>query len=314
MFPKMRTKYNVCGSKGAVMFLPIVHVFYLLGCGNPNLSKDTSHMTNDIDKAIKCNGLEQLCDRTLHEVAFLRAHNAHASQERGYSPFAMNHFFAIPTQLRDGVRSINLDLYDQDGELLFCHGFCELGSQIASELVQEIFDFLKENPYEVIIIDLQDESNGRSAEVFVDLEPYLWVQEEPFESWPTLREMIEKNTRIVLFGNPRENDPKWLLSKSQWWYSNGWYYENPEDLNCDLTENMIQNGFYEVTHVLTNPLAHPDLAESINHQPMIGEHLQKCISEVGFVNFLSVDFYSIGDGIQVIHALNQGKDVIWNGQ
>ena len=94
----------------------------------------------------KCNGLEELCDRNLHEVSFLRTHNAHASEEREYSPFAMNHFFAIPTQLEDGVRSLNLDLYDYNGELLFCHGFCDLGSQPAEELIQEIVDFLSDNP------------------------------------------------------------------------------------------------------------------------------------------------------------------------
>ena len=54
---------------------------------------------------------------------------------------------------------------------------------------------------------------------------------------------------------------RWLLSKADWWYSNGWYYEEPEDLDCELAEDKIMFGFYEVTHVLTNPLAHPDLAE-----------------------------------------------------
>ena len=57
-----------------------------------------------------------------------------------------------------------MDLYDYEGELLFCHGFCDLGSQPANELVQEILDFLSNNPNEVLLIDLQDESNGRSAE------------------------------------------------------------------------------------------------------------------------------------------------------
>ena len=42
-----------------------------------------------------------------------------------------------------------------------------------------------------------------------------------------------------------------------------------------MAEDKIMFGFYEVTHVLTNPLAHPDLAESINYQPVIGNHVQR---------------------------------------
>ena len=56
--------------------------------------------------------------------------------------------------------------------------------------------------------------------------------------------------------------------------------------------------------MLTTPLAHPDNAEAINHQPVIGEHVQRCVDEVGFVNLLAVDFYSIGDGLEVIEQLN----------
>ena len=133
-----------------------------------------------------CNGLEELCDKPLNEVAFLRTHNAHASEERGYTSFSMNHFFAIPTQLDDGVRSLNMDLYDVEGELLFCHGFCELGAQPAEELVTEIEDFLNTNPHEVLLLDLQDETSGRAPEVFSALEPFL-TKLDSQNAWPTLR-------------------------------------------------------------------------------------------------------------------------------
>ena len=274
-------------------------------------SSKTEINTDTREEIQECNGLKDLCDRKLHEVSFLRTHNANASEEREYSPFAMNHFFAIPTQLKDGVRALNLDLYDYEGELLFCHGYCDLGSQPADELVREILDFLSDNPNEVLVIDLQDESNGRSAEAFLSLENHLYARNVDLDSWPTLGELIQDEKRVLLFGSPTESDPDWLLSKTDWWYSNGWYYQEPADLDCELTEDKIMYGFYEVTHVLTNPLAHPDLAESINHQPVIGTHVQRCMEEVGFVNFISVDFYSLGDGLKVVEAINKGQDVTW---
>ena len=220
----------------------------------------------------------------------------------------MNHFFAIPTQLDDGVRSLNMDLYDVDDELLFCHGFCDLGSQPAQDLVVEIEAFLKDNPHEVLLLDLQDESNGRASEAFSPLEPFLFDLSAT-NAWPTLWEMITSERRVLLFGDRLESDPSWLLDKDAWIYSNGWHYESPEDLGCTLRNPVIESGLYEVTHVLTSPLAHPDLAELINHQPAIGAHLQQCLDEVGFVNMLSVDFYSIGDGLSVVDALNRGLPV-----
>ncbi len=261
--------------------------------------------TTELRPPLLCNGLEELCNRPLNETAFLRTHNAHASEERGYHQLSMNHFFAIPTQLRDGVRALNADLYEYEGELVFCHGYCDLGLQPAEELVLELVDFLKNNPNEVLLIDLQDESNGRAAEAFLSLAPWLHPLSTE-TAWPTLGELIELDQRVLLFGSRQDSDPEWLLDKSSWIYSNGWHYEEPEDLNCELRNDQLENGLYEMTHVLTNPLAHPDLAESINHQPFIGEHLKQCIDEVGFVNQLSVDYYSIGDGLAVIEALNRG--------
>ena len=275
-------------------------LFLLISCNAP---------IQDDSSAMLCNGLEELCDKPLNEVAFLRTHNSHASQERGYTSFSMNHFLAIPTQLNDGVRSLNMDLYDVDGELLFCHGFCDLGSQPAEDLVTEIEDFLIANPHEILLLDLQDESNGRAAEAFSSLEPFFFNLDTP-NAWPTLSEMIDVDQRVLLFGERNDSDPSWLQDKDTWIYSNGWHYEAPEELDCTLRGSVVDNGLYEVTHVLTSPLAHPDLAEEINHQPLIGEHLQQCLNEVGFVNMLSVDFYSIGDGLEVIKALNKGLPVV----
>ena len=160
-------------------------LFIFIACSTP--PKENLEVT-----ALLCNGLEELCDKPLNEVAFLRTHNAHASEERGYTSFSMNHFFAIPKQLNDGVRSLNMDLYDFEGELLFCHGFCELGSQPAEDLILEIEHFAHEHPNEIILLDLQDESNGRAAEAFDILEPLL-NRHSSSESWPTLSEIIEQS-------------------------------------------------------------------------------------------------------------------------
>lgn len=238
----------------------------------------------------RCNGAIALCERTVDEVAFLRAHNAHASEERGYHLASRNHTFAIPTQLEDGVRSLNIDVYEWEDELATCHGFCELGTQPFDEVLNEISTFLDENPSETILVDFQDEATDGAIEAAISGHAlgdrvYEQVAGEP---WPTLGEL---GGRLVPLDGGHV-------------YGTGWDYDTPEELDCTVQGEVLDGGLYEVTHVLTNPIASPDNAEWINHQPVIGDHVRDCVDEVGFINLLSVDYYSVGDGLEVIDALN----------
>jgi len=239
-----------------------------------------------------CNGALHLCDLAVDEVAFLRTHNSHASEERGYTQLSWNHFEAIPTQLRDGVRALNLDVYEQDGALTLCHGICGLGSQPFDEALSEIEQFLVDHPRQVVLLDFQDETPAGRLEEGLSAHSLsrLRLDQAPGDRWPTLAEMIEDETTLVVLDGHT--------------YETGWSYWTPEDLDCAPTTDPARNLLYEVTHVLTNPLASPANAEQINHQPVIGDHVQRCLDEVGFINLLSVDFYSIGDAVPVVAELN----------
>ena len=271
-----------------------VLLLFLVGCGAP-----------EVVEATGCNGADHLCERTVNQVAFLRAHNSHATDERGYNAWSRNHWYAIPTQLADGVRALNIDVYEEEGQLLLCHGFCGLGSQPLDEALTEIAYFLNDNSREVVILDFQDESpdgalvEALSAHPLTDL-AYTYTG----AAWPTLRTLIEDGTPLLLLGGPEEGDPSWVNSESEIKYGTHWAYEAPDELECITTSDPTEFGLYEVTHILTNPIASVENAEAINHQPLIGEHIDQCVAEVGFVNLLSIDYYSIGDGQTVVDGLN----------
>lgn len=239
-----------------------------------------------------CNGSELLCDRSVQEVAFLRTHNSHASEERGYTAFNWNHHFAIPTQLAEGVRALNVDVYDFEGQLQACHGPCELAAQPFVDVLDEIEGHLAGDPGAVLLIDFQDEAAEGAIEAAIDAHAIgqrVHVQ-DPALPWPTLAELLDAGTGLVtLDGNV---------------YGTGWSYEEPEDLDCVVQGEAFETGLYEVTHVLTNPLASPANAEAINHDPVLSDHIDRCVAEVGFVNQVSIDFYSIGDGLALIDRLN----------
>lgn len=236
-----------------------------------------------------CNGQDHLCERALDEVAFLRAHNSHASHERGYHLVAANHTWAIPTQLEDGVRSLNVDVYEWEGQLAACHGFCDLGTQPFDEILDEVHTFLVENDREVVLIDFQDEAPAGAIDQAIaahDLNSLVYLHDSG-TPWPTLEEL---GGRLVMTAGHV--------------YGTGWKYDEPEDLDCTVQSEPFEHGLYEVTHVLTNPIASPENAEAINHEPVIGDHVDACVAEVGFINMLSVDYYSVGDTLAVIDELN----------
>ena len=57
--------------------------------------------------------------------------------------------------------------------------------------------------------------------------------------------------------------------------------------------------------MLTDPIASPSLADQVNHDPGLTERLLACEAENGHIpNIVSVDFYSVGDTVTAVRALN----------
>ncbi len=266
----------------------------LLGCAEP-----------EPQPYLGCNGHEPLCERSFLEQAVLRSHNSHASWDRGYHQVAANHYRAIPDQLADGVRSLNVDVYEVEGELVACHGFCELGMQPFSEILDEIDAFLGAREREVVQLDFQDETGPGVLAAAIGEHP-LSSRAAALEDggWPSLGEMVEAGEQVIVMGARVEGDPDWMHDMGARVYGTHWQYDTPEELECVVSGEAIEGGLYEVTHVLTNPVSHPDNADLINYDPVLSEHIDRCVDEVGFVNRVSIDYYSVGDGLALIDRLN----------
>ena len=94
----------------------------------------------------KCNGAADLCARPYDEVAYATTHNAYNADDEGYA--FPNQTHGITRQLRDGVRALMLDIYDQEGDVLLYHGFYSeiLGFGRLADALAEIARFLSANP------------------------------------------------------------------------------------------------------------------------------------------------------------------------
>ncbi len=254
-----------------------------------------------------CNGLESNCEKRFDEVVYATTHNAFSSEEDGFR--APNQTHAIPRQLADGVRALMLDTYSEDGEVLLCHGFCSsfLGERPLVDALVEIREFLRCHPAEVVTIIF--ESYATSAEVAAAFEAsgaidYVHAQalEEP---WPTLAEMIAADDRLVVFTDDGGGDHPWY--HDVWAYARETPYAAaaPEELECEGGRGPADAGLLIFNHFLTEISGSPDLADMVNHDPFLSERIAGCEATLGQeVNFVTVDFYEIGDAIAAVAAQN----------
>jgi hypothetical protein len=258
-----------------------------------------------IESVSLCNGKEYLCDRPIDKVAFPATHNSMSSAENEW--IAPNQHYAIPQQLEDGIRGLNLDTYSWEEKAYVCHGFCQLGAQPLNEVFEEIKLFLQSNPNEIILITFQSDLSAElTLNSFHESNLYenLYVH-TLYDPWPTLMELIQNQTQVVAFSN-FDGGP--LGYHKQWvhWVDNPYSAREVEDFSCTLDRGDEETAtLFNVNHFLTKPIALEQLAQQANINPNLSEHVFSCWQETGrFPNQVLVDFYNIGDLFTVVDQLN----------
>lgn len=255
-----------------------------------------------------CNGLVELCDTQVPHALFAGTHNSMSAQEEGW--IAPNHIYPIPTQLNDGIRALNIDTYWWEEEAYMCHGYCEIGAQPLSYASNSIVEFLKEDPNSVIIITFQSTLSAEETLLpFADsgLLSELYHHETGTE-WPTLRTLIENQTRLILFSNLDGGRIDGYMSQWEHWLDNPYSAQSLEDFACIPDRGDANTAtLYNINHFLTNPVAQQTLAEEANAESVLADHIDRCIDDTDFhPTQVLVDFYSIGKTIEVVHQYNQG--------
>ena len=154
-----------------------------------------------------CNGNAALCDRQYPNVAQIGTHD---SAFVGSLP-QDNQDESVTSQLNAGIRFLQGQTHnDPFGTLSLCHTSCyELDSGSLVSYLTTVKSWLDANPNEVLTLLL---TNGDSLDVSVfdtayttsGLKSYAFIPASspgvlPIDSWPTLRELIAANTRLVAF-------------------------------------------------------------------------------------------------------------------
>ena len=256
----------------------------------------------------QCNGSIDLCSKQYNEVAYLTTHNAFNSDEDGL--LFPNQSYNISSQLNDGVRGLMIDVYNHFGTPTAYHSVFMLGTIPLSDIFNDIKTFLDNNPNEVVTIilecyvtanDIEDEINQAG------LSNYLYIHNS---GWPTLQSMIDNDNRLVIFSDVDD------ASSSQDWYHYVWEYAvethysvgNINDFTCDFNRGDPLNDLFIFNHFVTDATLGYGLyneSNDVNANPFFINRALNCQTQTNkFPNFVTVDYYELGDGLAVVDQLN----------
>lgn len=271
----------------------------LLACQQPDA----------VDADLGCNGDPALCERRFDELVVPMTHNAMASAEEGF--LGPNQNFGTRQQLSDGIRGFMLDTHaDPDtGEAVLCHSVCALGSTPLVDGLRVFTDFFEANPRDVVVFMIQNGIGAdETAAAFdeADLTRFAHAQ-DPDEPWPTLSELLDAGTPLIVFHEGGGTDPEWYMDGYDGYvWDTPYSAETAEDFSCDVLRGSPDSSLFLVNHFLTAPISMPSLAEQVNYNPLLIDRVRQCQDESGQqVNWISVDFYDIGDVVATARLLNE---------
>jgi hypothetical protein len=189
-----------------------------------------------------------------------------------------------------------------------CHGFCELGAQPLVPMLEGVRDFLVENPGEVLVFVIEDYvTPGDIAAAFQEsgLLPFVY-RGAVTGPWPTLREMIDSDQRLVVFG---ENDTKgvpWYHPAFESWQETPYSFPTPEAMSCRPNRGGTAGSLFQINNwVETTPTPRPSNAAIVNAHDFLLARARLCQKERGRLpNILAVDFALTGDVVGVAAELN----------
>jgi hypothetical protein len=287
-----------------------------------------------------CNGHAELCDRPVNDVAYATTHNGMSITE--YDWIWPSHDGSITNQLNAGIRGFLIDthywddaawiedqlqdfppelqgavleildqieLSKEDGFYL-CHMMCGLGATDLDETLEEMKVFLDNHPEEIILIVFEDKiTPADTDEAFAEsgLDSLLYVHEDG-RPWPTLRQLIEDNERVLVMAENEAPPPEYYLHAWDYTEETPYHFGNLEefdDTSCRPNRGDTDKPFFLLNHWITRASPSRVDATILNDYDYLLERAQRCAEERGQIpNLVGVNFYLNGDVFNVVDTLN----------
>ena len=189
-----------------------------------------------------------------------------------------------------------------------CHGFCEIGGNALEETLEGVKDFLVENPGEVLVFVIEDYVTPADiAEAFRKSGLERFVYQGPLQPpFPTLREMIDADQRLVVFGENETAGVPWFHPAFEAIQETPYKFHTPAEFSCRPNRGGSAAPFFLLNHwIETTPTPRPSNAAIVNAHEFLLARARQCERERGKLpNLVAVDFARTGDVVGVAAVLN----------
>lgn len=189
------------------------------------------------------------------------------------------------------------------------HGFCELGATRFVDALEQVYEFLVMNPGEVIAIIIQDESVAPKdvADCFqrsgLERLVYRGAVTKP---WPTLREMIESDQRVLVLAENNADSLDWYHLATDVYQETPYRFLDISEFSNKPNRGGTAGSLLLMNHwIETTPTPLPSNAEIVNAYDFRRARARAVRKERRMIpNLVAVDFYRSGDLMRVVDALN----------
>lgn len=171
----------------------------------------------------RCNGLASNCGWRVNEIMFPAVHNAMSSRNNGFlgwnnllslevrsSRFSSDLFEGLSIlnspcylgqdALESGYRALFIDSCDCPlFGVVLCHDVCAVGHRKVKPVFTAIIDFMKRNPGEVVILELEigGDTLFKLFDIVLKIPGFadlMYIHPGLDVEWPFMKDMIENNT------------------------------------------------------------------------------------------------------------------------
>jgi len=202
---------------------------------------------------------------------------------------------------------------DSERGIYFCHGFCELGAYEVVPALRTIRQFLVQHPGEVLVLVIEDYVKPEDLErAFAQSGLLDFVyQGATKEPWPTLRELIATNQRVIAFAESGRPGVAWLHPAFESFQETPYSFHATAEMSCRPNRGGTAGPLFQLNHwIETTPTPRPSNATVVNAYDFLLARARRCQRERRRLpNVIAVDFYATGDLLRVARTLN-GTEVV----
>lgn len=128
---------------------------------------------------------------------------------------------------------------------------------------------------------------------------------DPTAPWPTLGQMVQDNKRLVVFAENADGPAPWYRNFYRYGMETPYAFTSPADMSCAPYRGGVGKRLFLLNHFITVAGGSRLDAGKVNTRQFVLDRAHRCEKARGHpVNFVAVDYASIGDALGAVDQLN----------